>query len=89
MNGPSEFTVTGNFKDWDITDRLGEIRVPTLIMSGEYDEARPPHMRDMHERIPGSELTIFPDASHLCFWERREDFMGTVNEFLDRVEGGA
>ncbi|MGD0441878.1 MAG: alpha/beta fold hydrolase, partial [Acidimicrobiales bacterium] len=34
MNGPSEFTVTGRFRDWDIFDRLGEIRVPTLVMSG-------------------------------------------------------
>ncbi len=28
MNGPSEFHVIGTIKDWDITSRLGEIRVP-------------------------------------------------------------
>jgi proline iminopeptidase len=86
MNGPTEFTVTGNFKDFDVTERLGEIRVPTLIVSGEDDEARPAHMQDMHRRIPGSELRIFPEASHLCFWEQREAFMATVNGFLERVE---
>jgi proline iminopeptidase len=63
--------------------------VPTLIVSGEDDEARPAHMQDMHRRIHGSELTIFPDASHLCFWEQRESFMATVNGFLDRVEDAA
>ncbi len=59
---------------------------PTLILRGDDDEARPAHMRDMHERIGGSELTIFPDASHLCFHERREEFMARVNTFLERVE---
>src|SRR4029078_9139905 len=34
MNGPSEFHVVGVIKDWDITARLGEIRVPTLLISG-------------------------------------------------------
>ena len=86
MNGPTEFTVTGNFKDWDVTDRLGEIRVPTLILGGEDDEARPAHMRAIHERIDGSEIEIFPDASHLCFYEQRDAFMTKVNGFLDRVE---
>ncbi|MGQ0668520.1 MAG: proline iminopeptidase-family hydrolase [Actinomycetota bacterium] len=89
MNGPSEFTVTGNFKDWDVTERLNEIRVPTLIAAGRHDEARPAHMEDIHARIPGSELVIFEDASHLCFWEKREEFMATVNDFLDQVEARA
>jgi proline-specific peptidase len=86
MNGPSEFTVTGNFKDWDVTERLGEIRVPTLIASGRYDEARPAHMEEIHRRIEGSQLVIFEDASHLCFWEKREEFMATINGFLERAE---
>ena len=34
MNGPSEFHVVGTLKDWNIVDRLGEIRVPTLVTLG-------------------------------------------------------
>lgn len=89
MNGPSEFTVTGTFKDWDVTERLGEIGVPTLVLGGEHDEARPAHMQDIATRIAGAELVIFDDASHLCFWEKREAFMAAVNEFFDRVESEA
>lgn len=33
MNGPSEFHITGVIRDWDRTDRLSEIGVPTLIIS--------------------------------------------------------
>ena len=40
-NGPSEFHVIGTFKDWSVIDRLGEIRIPTLVISGRHDEATP------------------------------------------------
>jgi L-proline amide hydrolase len=35
MNGPSEFHVVGSLKDWQVTDRLGDIEAPTLILSGK------------------------------------------------------
>ena len=41
MNGPSEFHIIGSCKDWQVKDRLHEIRVPTLIVSGRHDEATP------------------------------------------------
>jgi len=88
MNGPSEFTVTGTLKTWDVMDRLGEIRTPALLVGGRYDECRPAHLEEMHRRINGSELAIIEDASHLCFAEQPEEFTGLVNSFLDRIEAG-
>jgi proline-specific peptidase len=86
MNGPSEFTVTGTLKTWDIMDRLGEIAVPTLLVGGRYDECRPAHLEQMHARIAGSQLRIIENASHLCFAEQPEVFTGLVNEFLAGAE---
>ncbi len=88
MNGPSEFTVTGTLKTWDVMDRLGEIRTPALLVGGRYDECRPAHLAEMHRRITGSQLVIIEDASHLCFAERPEEFTALVNSFLDRIEAG-
>jgi proline-specific peptidase len=85
MNGPSEFTVTGTLKTWDIMDRLGEIDIPTLLVGGRYDECRPDHLAEMHSRIPDSQLAIIEDASHLCFAEQPEAFGAVVNAFLDRM----
>lgn len=85
MNGPSEFTVTGTLKDWDVMDRLGDITVPTLLVGGRYDECRPSHLEEMHRRIPGSQLAIIEDASHLCFVERPEEFTTLVNSFFERT----
>jgi proline iminopeptidase len=86
MNGPSEFTITGTFKNWDILDRLHEISVPTLVSGGEFDECHPDHLRDIHSRIPGSELCVIEGAAHLCFAERREEYMALANDFMERVE---
>lgn len=89
MNGPSEFTVTGRFHDWDVFDRLNEIKVPTLVMGGRYDEIRLDHLTEMHTAIAGSELVIFEDSGHTPFHDERALFMRTVNDFLDRVESQA
>ena len=67
-------------------DRLGEIDKPTLVISGEHDELRPEHAREIHEAIAGSELQIVPNCSHLSFAEDPETFFRLTNAFLDGVE---
>jgi proline-specific peptidase len=89
MNGPSEFTVTGTLKTWDIMDRLAEIEVPTLLVGGRYDECTPSHLAAMHQRIRGSQLRIIEDASHLCFAEQPAEFATTVNSFFDLTDRGS
>ena len=84
MNGPNEFTIIGNTRYWDVTDRLRTIRVPTLVLGGRFDEVSPLVAREIHEHVRGSELTIFPNSSHLAFWEERESFMERVLRFLRR-----
>jgi proline-specific peptidase len=89
MWGPSEFgPVTGNLDGWDVTDRLGEISVPTLLTVGRHDEMWPSHMEDMRSLIDGAELVIFEESSHMAFVEERETYVATMNRFLDRVEAG-
>ena len=82
MNGPNEFTIIGNTRYWDVTNRLRTIRVPTLVLGGRYDEVSPVVAREIHRGIGGSELKIFPHSSHLPFWEERTSFMRTVLGFL-------
>ncbi len=87
MNGPSEFHVIGTIKDWDRTARLAEISVPTLIVSGRYDESTPVINEILHKGIPGSEWVVFEQSSHLAHAEEPELYMKTVLAFLGKVEG--
>lgn len=86
MCGPSEFTVVGNLRDWDVLDRLHEISVPTLVTGGRYDHCQPRHLQGIHERIAGSRIEILEDASHHAFDEQRETYMAIAREFLREVE---
>ena len=84
MNGPSEFHVIGTLKDWQVKDRLGEIRVPTLVVCGRYDETSPALLQTIVDGIPGAESHIFEESSHVPFWEERDSFMSVVGGFLAR-----
>jgi proline-specific peptidase len=86
MQGPNEFTITGNLKDWDRTECLGEITVPTLITVGRYDELPPPCAERLHQGIPDSEVCIFEHSAHLSHMEETERYLQVVREFLRRVE---
>ncbi len=87
MNGPSEFHVIGVIKDWDRSDRLSEIHVPTLIISGEYDESTPTINEVLHKGIVGSEWVLLENCSHLSHVEEPERYMQLVQNFLQKIEG--
>jgi len=89
MNGPSEFHVTGTLKDWDIVNRLAEIRVPTLVIGGRYDEATPTITETVHRGIPGSEWVIFENSSHMPHVEETQEYLHNLDQFLSRVEARA
>jgi L-proline amide hydrolase len=86
MNGPSEFHVIGSLTGWDITDRLGRINVPTLLVSGRYDEATPRIMRQVQAAIPGARWELFEWSSHMPHIEEPAHFRDIVADFLTSVE---
>jgi L-proline amide hydrolase len=82
MNGPSEFHVIGSIRDWQVKDRLGEITVPTLMVSGRHDEASPALQQVLLEGIKGSTWEVFEDSAHLPHAEERERYMQVVGDWL-------
>ena len=64
-----------------ITDRLPQIKVPTLVLVGDEDTALPAaHVT--HERIASSELVIIPNAGHLSNLEQPDAFNRAMLKFL-------
>ncbi|KAI0832491.1 prolyl aminopeptidase-2 [Trametes gibbosa] len=80
--GPAEFTVSGTFKDWSIEDDAHKINVPTLLISGEYDNVTDNVVRPLFKAIPKVKWYTIPGASHTPHLERREKFIELVAEFL-------
>jgi proline-specific peptidase len=86
MNGPNEFIVIGNLKAWDRTDRLGEIRVPTLITVGRYDELTPACAETLSRGIPRARRVVFENSAHLAFMEEPDRYRKVVADFMAETE---
>jgi proline iminopeptidase len=82
MFGPSDFHIVGTIRSWDVLDRLAEIAVPTLVLSGRYDECVPEHMWKMHQRIAGSRFELFDSTAHMPFIEEPHRFDHVMRDFL-------
>jgi len=86
MWGPTEFICTGTLQRYDCTGRLSQIQAPTLIICGQYDESAPPTCHAFSKMIPGAQIAVIPDASHLAHIERPDPFMMILRTFLKECE---
>lgn len=69
--------------EFDVTARLGQIKVPTLIVAGRDDGITPPAQAEaLHQGIPGSRLVTVDDAGHTVPSEKPDEFHQAVDEFL-------
>ena len=85
--GPNEFAPTGSLKDFEYIDRLGEIEVPSLIMSGISDLCSPLVAKTMHDGIDGSEWILWERARHTCFVDRHDDYCAELIRWMNRYDG--
>ena len=86
MNGPTEFHVIGSLRHWSIIERLPRIQVPTLLISGRFDEATPATVQPFADGIRDVRWQIFEQSSHMPHVEEREACMACVGAFLAHVE---
>ncbi len=73
-------------KDWSVMDRLGEIKVPTLVMAGRDDFQFPPeHQEELAAGIPNARLEIIERAGHNAHSERPAEVIAPIKEFLSAM----
>jgi len=69
------------------TRSLSNIKVPTLIMVGQYDELTPPSFSlSMKEKIPNSEMHLISNAAHISNLENAEEFNRYLLRFLEKID---
>jgi pimeloyl-ACP methyl ester carboxylesterase len=70
-------------KDWSVMDRLGEIKVPTLVMAGRDDFLFPPeHQVALAAGIANAQLRIIERAGHNPHEEQPAEVLRAVREFV-------
>jgi len=68
---------------FDIMDKVGQIKVPTLVICGSADEVTPPkYAQYLADKITGSKLIVIDGGTHLCFVEKPAEANRAIEEFL-------
>jgi len=83
IQGPNEFTYTGNIRDWTLVPKLGDLRIPCLVLCGEFDELPPACSHRIHDALPDSRLRVLADCSHMPFYEIPDAYFDCLMEFLE------
>ncbi|AHG04298.1 carboxylesterase [Halobacterium sp. DL1] len=69
---------------FDVRDRLGELDVPLLALTGEHDGLTPPAFHEyLAENVQDGSWTTLPDAAHLSMLEAPDAFNDAVSAFLE------
>lgn len=88
MQGPSEFGISGRLATWDITARLKEIAVPTLMIGAKHDTMDPKAMEAQSKMVQHGSYLFCPNGSHLSMWDDQKVFMSGVIAFIHSVDSG-
>jgi proline iminopeptidase len=86
MQGPSEFTITGTLKTYDVKSQLASLKVPTLWTVGSVDEVGPDLVRGFAKATPGSHFEIIPNSAHITTWDNPDVMVRVVREFLLKAD---
>ena len=89
MQGPSEFGLSGNLANWDVKDRLKEIRIPTLMIGAKYDTMDPKAMEEQSKLVQKGRYLYCPNGSHLAMYDDQKVFMKGVIDFIHDVDSGS
>jgi pimeloyl-ACP methyl ester carboxylesterase len=69
--------------EFDIMNRLSEIRVPTLALCGSDDIMTPPkYSHHLVEKLPNAQAVVIPGGTHMVFAEKPEAVNSAIAEFL-------
>ena len=67
----------------DLRPELGQVRVPALVLVGEFDEATPPPMsHELAAGLPHADLEIIPGCAHVPQLQSPRLFLDTIGDFL-------
>lgn len=86
MQGPSEFTINGTFKDYDATPFLPRVKVPTLFAVGDVDEVGPAIAKRHAGLTPGATYVLIPNSAHISTWDNPEVVLNAIRKHLKKAD---
>jgi len=89
MQGYSEFGVTGSatLKGWDVSTRLNELKIPTLMIGGKYDTMDPKYMEWMSTEVQNGR-SVTTNGAHLSQYDDANNYFTGLIQFIKDVNDG-
>jgi len=89
MQGYSEFGVTGSatLKGWDVSTRLNELKIPTLMIGGKYDTMDPKYMEWMSTEVQNGR-SVTTNGAHLSQYDDADNYFAGLIQFIKDVNDG-
>ncbi len=84
--GQSEFAPRGTLRDYEYEDRLDEIKIPTLITSGQMDLCSPYIAKRLYDRIENSSWELFQNSRHMPFVEENSRYIEVLSDWLRSLD---
>ncbi len=76
--------------EYDGSDAINSIAIPTLVIAGEYDSVgQPAAMKALAEQIESAEFVEVKDAGHYAWAEQPEKFNTALFDFINRAAATA
>ncbi len=86
VNSPEDIVnVFLSLKNFDLSDKLSKIKIPTLVIAGGRDRMVPLFLTEKLREIPSSEMVVFPDAGHYLLLEEPEKVNACLVSFLQKA----
>jgi len=86
MQGPSELGASGRLLNWDRTNDLSKITVPTLTIGARYDTMDPNHMNMMAGKVKKGRFLYCGKGSHMAMYDDQKAWFDGVIKFIKDVD---
>lgn len=86
MQGPSELGASGKLENWDRTQDLKSIKVPTLVIGAKHDTMDPKHMEWMAQELPNGHYLYCENGSHMAMYDDQKAYFEGLIRFLKMNE---
>ncbi len=80
----NQYFIATELQRYDVTERLKNIFVPTLILGGKHDvHVSPEWSRLMAEKIPGAQLKMMEHSGHFPWLDEPDEFFNAIAQFIE------
>ena len=86
MQGPSEFGISGKLANWDVSNELKFITIPTLVIGATFDTMDPNYMEWMSKQLPNGQFLLCKNGSHCSFYDDQQTYFKGLIKFIQSVK---